>query len=94
MTQKSRLDIFRSKPPFKEDVILEEDHRCSDVVRHPPEPLGCILLLIGEGICGVEGDFEVEYRIWKLRLSWRRIWTVENFCWHVVVDVNRGGGVQ
>ena len=95
MTQKSRFDILGFKCPFKEDVILEEDHRCSDVVRHPPELLGRILLLIGEGICGVEGDFEVKYRIWKLRLSWRRIWTVENFGWHVAVDVmNRGGCVQ
>ena len=87
VTQKSRLDIPRFKLPFEEDVILEEDHRRSDVVRHPPELLNRILLFIGEGIRDIEGDFEVENRVWKLRLPWRRIWTVENFGWHVVIDV-------
>ena len=94
MTQKPRLDIFKLEAPFKEDVILEEDHRCSDVVRHPPELLDRILLLIGEGFRGVEGDLEVEHRIRELGLPRRRIRTVENFGWHVEIEVVcRGGDV-
>ena len=90
MTQKPRLDILGFKVAFKEDVILEKDHRRSDVVRHPPKLLNRILFLVGEGIHDVEGDFEVEYRIRKLRPSRRRIWTVEDFGWHVDIDVVSG----
>jgi len=66
MTQKPRFYILKFEVPFKEDVILEEDHRRSDIVRHPPEFLNRIFLFFGEGIRGVEGDFEVEYRIREL----------------------------
>ena len=92
MTQKPRLDIFKPKAPFKEDVILEEDHRRGDIIRHPPELLDRILLLVGERIRGVEGDFEVEHRIRELRLPRRRIWTVENFSWHFDIGVVSRGG--
>ena len=87
MAQQSRLDILKFKFPFEKDVILEEDHRRSDVVRHPPKLLDRILPFTGEGIRRVEGDLEVEYGVRESRLPRRRIWTVENFCWHVVIDV-------
>jgi len=94
MTQKPRFDVSEPKVPFKEDVILEEDHRHGNIVRHPPELLDRILLLVGEGISGVESDLEVEDGIRELRLPRRRIWTVENFAWHVDVEVvGRGGDV-
>jgi len=66
MTQKPRLDIFKLNVPFDGDVILEEDHRRSDIVRHPPKLLDRIFLFFGEGTRGVEGDFEVEYGIREL----------------------------
>jgi hypothetical protein len=95
MTQKPRLDILKLKVPFKEDIFFEEYHRRSDVVRHPLELLNRILFFFGEGIRGVEGDFEAEYRIRELRLSRRRIWTAEDFGWHVDIDVvGRGGNVR
>lgn len=77
-----------------QEVILEEDHRRSDVFRHPPELLDRILLFFGDGVRSVKGDLEGEYRIRELRLSRRRIWTAEDFGWHVDIDVvGRGGDV-
>ena len=87
MTQKPRLNILEPKVPFKEDVILEEDHRRGNIIRHPPELLDRILLLMSEGIRSVEGDLKVEHRIRELRLPGRRIGTVENFGWHVDIEV-------
>ena len=87
MTQKPRLDVLKLKVPFEEDVIFEEDHRRGDIVRHPPKLLDRVFLVFCEGIRGVEGDFEVKDRIRELRLSRRRIWSVENFSWHVDIDV-------
>ena len=87
MTQKPWLDVLKLKVPFEEDVIFEEDHRCGDVVCHPPKLLDRVFLAFGEGIRGVKGDFEAEDRIWELRLSRRRTWSVENFSWHVDIDV-------
>ena len=87
VTQKPWLDILRPQVPFEKDVVLEEDHRGGDVVRHPPELLDWILLSIGEGSGDVEVDLKVEYRIRKLRLPRGRVWTVENFRWHVDIGV-------
>lgn len=93
VTQQPRLDILKLEVPFEEDIVSEEDHRRGDVVRHPPELLDCIFLVFGEGIRNVERDFEVKYRIRELRLSWRRIWTVKNFGWHVDVNIVGREGV-
>jgi len=60
MTQKPRLDILKLNVPFNGDVILKEDHRCGNIVRHPPKLLDRIFLFFGEGTRGVEGDFEVK----------------------------------
>ena len=88
VVQEPRFDILKPKVPFK-NIVFEEDRRRSNVFRYPPELLDRVLVF-REGIRGVEGDFEVERRIRDLRLSRRRIWTVEDFSWHI--DIGIAGG--
>ena len=89
MSKQPRLDILSLNLALEQDVVLEEDHRCRDIIRRTTELGDRLEFIRGERVGVFEVDVVFEDGIRELRLSGWGVWTVEYFSWHCKLSKGR-----